>query len=175
MDEFEGIDEQYIETIDDEVSAPLEDCIYCNSCGAKNQAGARFCIACGQALHAEYAKPQQSRIQQETSSHRAPQPTVTYVEQKIPGNGKATGSLVCGIISLVTSIFFISIAGLILGIVGISLAGSARNEGYVGAKMTAGKITSIIGLVLSILGFVGCGVVLAVVGNASMGYMFSQF
>lgn len=174
MNEFEEVEEQQARIIDDDVSAPVEDIVYCNSCGAKNQLGARFCIACGHALQAEYAKPQQSQIRQETSSHPAPQPSVTYVEQKIPGNGKATGSLVCGIISLVTSIFFVSIAGLILGIIGISLAGSARNEGYVGAKMTAGKITSIIGLVLSILGFVGCGVLLAVVGNASMGYMFSQ-
>lgn len=60
--------------------------------------------------------------------------------QKQPGDGAATGCLVCGIIS-------IFICGLILGIVGLVLGSNAKKQGYVGGKLTAGIVCSIIGLV----------------------------
>lgn len=67
------------------------------------------------------------------------------VENK-SGNNKAVGSLVCGIMSLLTSYF-----GIIIGIVAILLASSARKNGYVGNFAKAGKITGIIGIVISCL------------------------
>ena len=62
-----------------------------------------------------------------------------------PGDGKATGSLIAGIFSILCC------AVLPVGIVGIILANSAKKDGFVGGKMTAGLILSIIGLVLFVI------------------------
>ena len=72
---------------------------------------------------------------------------------KPPGDGKATGALICGIIALVCSIP-------ILSIVGIILAKGAEEEGYVGNKAKIGRILSIIAIAVSVLfwGFLfACG------------------
>jgi len=71
-----------------------------------------------------------------------------------PGDGKATAAMVCGIVS-VSLVFFYG-AGLIPGIIGLVLAGMAKKEGFVGGKLTAGLVLSIIGLSLSALIFMAC-------------------
>jgi hypothetical protein len=67
-----------------------------------------------------------------------------------PGSGKATAALVLGI----TSIVFMGF-GLILGIIGLVMATSARKDGFVGGTATAGLVLSIVGVVFSGL-FVAC-------------------
>jgi hypothetical protein len=62
-----------------------------------------------------------------------------------PSSGKATASMVVGIISIVFAILFWPL-GIILGLVGLGLAASSR--GYRNAK--AGMICSLVGLGLSI-------------------------
>lgn len=74
-------------------------------------------------------------------------------------NGKnlATGSLVCGIISLICIFFgYGSALGLILGIVGIVLASKAKNAGYEEGMQKAGLVISIIGTILCGITFVAC-------------------
>ena len=57
-----------------------------------------------------------------------------------PGESAATGSLVCGIISLF-------IFGFILGIIAVSQASNAKRMGYTGGKATAGMVLGIIGII----------------------------
>ncbi|MCL2575905.1 MAG: hypothetical protein FWE33_05675 [Defluviitaleaceae bacterium] len=81
--------------------------------------------------------------------HQAPPPygapippyAVPVVPYKQPGDGKATGSLVLGIISVVCC------GSLPFGLIGLILALSAKKDGFTGGKMTAGLVLSIIGLV----------------------------
>lgn len=61
-----------------------------------------------------------------------------------PGNGLATASLVCGILSLV--IPFVSI---ILGIIAIATGASAKKNGFAGGKATAGIAMGIISTALN--------------------------
>lgn len=79
---------------------------------------------------------------------------------KQPGDGKATGSLVCGIISL----FF---AGIILGIVAIALGMQAKKEGFVGGKVTAGIVLGVIGIVGAVLMLIFSSAILAALGFAA--------
>lgn len=78
-----------------------------------------------------------------------------------PGQGAATGSLVCGITSLVAGIIFgwttfLALAGLVVGIVGVVLAVNAKKQGNTSGMQTAGLILSIIGAAISGIVFVSC-------------------
>ncbi|NLP35113.1 MAG: hypothetical protein GX359_07960 [Clostridiales bacterium] len=72
-------------------------------------------------------------------------------------NGKATASLVLGIISLVF-IFFGTYAflGIILAIIGLILGIQAKKENPNDGKAKAGVVLSIIGLALCALTFLSC-------------------
>ncbi|NLK28946.1 MAG: hypothetical protein GX306_11495 [Clostridiales bacterium] len=72
-------------------------------------------------------------------------------------NGKATASLVLGIISLVF-IFFGTYAfiGMVLAIIGLVLGIQAKKESPDDGKAKAGVILSIIGLSLCALSFIAC-------------------
>ncbi len=84
-----------------------------------------------------------------------------------PGKGAAVGSLVCGIISVVVAWFgYGAIAGIVLGIIGIILAASAKKAGFTGGMRTAGFVLSLIGLILSAVVFVSCVACAGAVGCA---------
>ena len=69
-------------------------------------------------------------------------------------SGKATASLVLGILSLACSLLgYGAIAGLVLGIIGVVLGARARKEAQTGIA-TAGFVCSIIGTILSAVGLV---------------------
>lgn len=74
---------------------------------------------------------------------------------QVPSSGKATASLVLGIISLVLSwIAFANVLSIICGIIGVVLGAGARKElpPYGGrGTATAGMVCSIIALVISVL------------------------
>ncbi len=74
-------------------------------------------------------------------------------EKKTAGEEKATVSLILGILSIVLSLFGSNIGGIILAIVGIVFADSAKKKGCDNNKgsATAGLVLSIIGLVISVL------------------------
>ena len=81
------------------------------------------------------------------------------MEQKniIPGKGAATGSLVCGIISVILWWFgYSALVSVILGIVGLVLAGNSKKAGFAGGMRTAGFVLSLIGLIGGGLVFVSC-------------------
>lgn len=79
-----------------------------------------------------------------------------------PSNGKATASLVLGIISLIG--LCIPIAGLVCGIIALILAGTAKKEGCTDTKMKAGMILGIIGIVLSVAMWIINAVILSTSG-----------
>ena len=82
------------------------------------------------------------------------------MEQQIPGKGKATASLVLGIVSLVTACLgWGALIGIGTAIAGLVLGTQAKKElpaGYPNGSAKAGVICSIIGLVLSGIVFVSC-------------------
>jgi len=70
------------------------------------------------------------------------------------GKGLATASMVLGIVSILDPIPPY-ILGLILGIVGLILAGRAKSKGYARGMRTAGFVLSIIGIVFNLLAMIG--------------------
>lgn len=105
------------------------------------------------------------------------------MEQNIPGKGKATASLVLGIISLVCGIFgsflITALIGIGCGIAGIILGSQAKKElpeGYPSGTAKGGLICSIIGLVLSAIVFVACVICAGAIGAAgAAGYGLDAF
>ena len=86
---------------------------------------------------------------------------------RIPGKGAATASMVLGIISVVLWFFgMTSILSVILGIIGLILAGNAKKAGFVGGIQTAGFVLSLIGLIGGALAFLSCVACVGVLGSA---------
>lgn len=67
------------------------------------------------------------------------------------GEGYATASLVLGLIGLVLIYFQGSFFSIILGIIGVCLAGVAKSKGYVGGKRTAGFVMSLLSIIIGIV------------------------
>lgn len=85
----------------------------------------------------------------------------------IPGKGAATASLVLGIISVVLWFFgYSALVSVILGIVGLILAGNAKKEGFNGGIRTAGFVLSLIGLIGGAIFFVACVACVGAIGAA---------
>ena len=76
----------------------------------------------------------------------------------IPGKGAATASLVLGGYSALVSV--------ILGIVGLILAGNAKKAGFNGGIRTAGFVLSLIGLIGGAIFFVACVACVGALGSA---------
>ncbi|MCD8331939.1 MAG: hypothetical protein LUB63_05350 [Oscillospiraceae bacterium] len=87
----------------------------------------------------------------------------------VPGKGAATGSLVCGIISVVIAWFgWGAIAGIVVGIIGLVMATNAKKAGFDSGMRTAGFVLSLIGLILSAVVFVSCVACTSAVGCARL-------
>lgn len=85
----------------------------------------------------------------------------------IPGKGAATASLVLGIISVVLWFFgYSALVSVILGIVGLILAGNAKKAGFKGGIRTAGFVLSLIGLIGGAIFFVACVACVGAIGAA---------
>ena len=85
----------------------------------------------------------------------------------IPGKGAATASLVLGIISVVLWFFgYSALVSVILGIVGLILAGNAKKAGFNGGIRTAGFVLSLIGLIGAAIFFVACVACVGAIGAA---------
>lgn len=85
----------------------------------------------------------------------------------IPGKGAATTSLVLGIISVVLWFFgYSALVSVILGIVGLILAGNAKKAGFNGGIRTAGFVLSLIGLIGGAIFFVACVACVGAIGSA---------
>ena len=85
----------------------------------------------------------------------------------IPGKGAATASLVLGIISVVLWFFgYSALVSVILGIVGLILAGNAKKAGFNGGIRAAGFVLSLIGLIGGAIFFVACVACVGAIGAA---------
>lgn len=85
----------------------------------------------------------------------------------IPGKGAATASLVLGIISVVLwFVGYSALVSVILGIVGLILAGNAKKAGFNGGIRTAGFVLSLIGLIGGAIFFVACVACVGAIGAA---------
>ena len=85
----------------------------------------------------------------------------------IPGKGAATATLVLGIISVVLWFFgYSALVSVILGIVGLILAGNAKKAGFNGGIRTAGFVLSLIGLIGGAIFFVACVACVGAIGAA---------
>lgn len=94
---------------------------------------------------------------------------------KIPGKGAATASMVMGIISVVLWFFgYSALVSVILGIVGLILAGNAKKAGFVGGIQTAGFVLSLIGLIGGAIFFVACIACVGAIGAAGTSDAFSS-
>ena len=98
-----------------------------------------------------YSQPQQSAYQnQGTYNSTQNYNTPNYYADTQPEDGKATGGLVCSILSLI-----ICCLGVILAPVGMVLSRQAINAGNTSGKAKAGWIIGIVGLVLNVLLIIG--------------------
>lgn len=142
---------------------------FCTKCGSEIPDGSKFCPNCGAP-----ADTQQAPSASGASPAPAAQPAGqgTYMQEtgnpgqnSSAGHGLAIGSLVCGIVGVVMWFTgYGSIISIILGIVGLVLAGNARKAGNAEGIRTAGFVLSIIALVGGCIVFIYLMIVLAMVG-----------
>lgn len=91
----------------------------------------------------------------------------------MPGKNKAIASLVCGILSIL--LFWAgygALVGVVLGIVAIVLAISAKKEGCEDGMQKAGFILGIIGTILSGIVFVSCVLCAGAIAAASSSFNY---
>lgn len=138
---------------------------FCKQCGSELEKGVKFCPKCGVAVEGNAeVKPVSS-----TSSGSRQQPVVK-VKSADAGHGLAIGSLVCGIIGIVLWFFgYTCLISVVLGIVGLVLAGNAKKEGNTEGIRTAGFIVSLIALIIGIIITIYLCLVVALVGTAVNG------
>lgn len=87
-------------------------------------------------------------------------------------NGKslATASMVLGIVGLVFTFFINGLIGLILGIIGLVLAGKAKQQGFEGSMRTAGFVMSLISVIAGVLMFILALACVATIGAIGMSF-----
>ena len=87
-------------------------------------------------------------------------------------HGKAVASLILGICSIVSWFFGLgALLGMVLGIVGLVLAGQAKKAGNIEGIRTAGFVCSLIGLIGSAIAvIIALGAVFAL---GTLAYMFA--
>ena len=86
------------------------------------------------------------------------------------GHGLAVGSLVCGIIAVVCWFFgYGSFLSIVLGIVGLVLAGNAKKAGNDEGMRTAGFVLSLLGLIGGFIVFFYLVIALAFLGATAQG------
>lgn len=91
------------------------------------------------------ATPEQPGYYQSPDPYRPP---ASY-QPPAPGSGKATASLICGVLAIL--FFWVPIIGIVLGIVAIVLAVQYVKAFGKESKATGGQITGILGIVFSFL------------------------
>ena len=138
---------------------------FCKQCGSELENGVKFCPKCGAAVESGVATNPAPPIASESRQ----QPEVK-MKSADAGHGLAIGSLVCGIIGIVLWIFgYTCLISVVLGIVGLVLAGNAKKEGNTEGIRTAGFIVSLIALIIGIIITIYLCLVVALVGTAVNG------
>ena len=114
----------------------------CPYCGGEMKETDKFCPHCGAG-----AVKRQAETAEEPSYGSYRQEPVK--ESDRPGYSKALASMILGICSIALMIVLTPFAGIVLGVIGLVLNSMARGDGYTGSYLKAGKICSIVGIVLS--------------------------
>ena len=100
----------------------------------------------------------------------------TNTPAPIPGKSAATASMVLGIISVVLWFFgYSAIVSVILGIIGLVLAGNAKKAGFDGSVRTAGFVLSLIGLIGGAVFFVACIACVGALGALGSSYSLNEY
>lgn len=141
--------------------------VICPYCGATVQAlvgpdGRKLCPACSNRGQPAYAQPPAQPYAQP-----AYQPQPVYYGGEMPNAPGAVGSLVCGILAILTGIL-----GLVLGPIALvqgnnALRGIEANPGRFGGEgmARAGRILGIVGIVIGAASIILAAVVFALVAN----------
>ena len=138
---------------------------FCKQCGSELENGVKFCPKCGAAVESGVATNPAPPIASESRQ----QPEVK-AKSADAGHGLAIGSLVCGMIGIVLWFFgYTCLISVVLGIVGLVLAGNAKKEGNTEGIRTAGFIVSLIALIIGIIITIYLCLVVALVGTAVNG------
>ena len=138
---------------------------FCKQCGSELENGVKFCPKCGAAVESGVATNPAPPIASESRQ----QPEVK-MKSADAGHGLAIGSLVCGIIGIGLWFFgYTCLISVVLGIVGLVLAGNAKKEGNTEGIRTAGFIVSLIALIIGIIITIYLCLVVALVGTAVNG------
>ncbi len=115
--------------------------MFCKNCGKEIADDSRICAYCGTQVAAPAAAPVAAAAPAQ--------------EEKLGFNVLGLIGMICGILSLIT--FFVGGASLLLAIAGLVLSCIGGNQvGKSKGMAKAGKICSIIGLILGTLGLVAC-------------------
>lgn len=142
---------------------------FCSHCGAEIPEDSRFCPKCG----ASVEKQNEIKNAEDTRDTTAQTPERTddhNLETSPPsasgeGHGAAIGSMVCGIIGVVLCFFgYSSIISIILGIIGLVMAGNSKKAGNREGVRTAGFVLSILAIVGGSIVFIYLTFLLAFVG-----------
>ncbi len=129
----------------------------CPTCGAANTSG-KFCVNCGSAMPEAQAQPQP--VVAEPVQQAQPEPVYSQPVYSEPvyaqpaqgttsfktGMGFAIASLACGVMAC--CLFYYGFLAVPCGIAGLILSGKATAAGHPSKMPMAGKITSIVGIVL---------------------------
>ncbi|MBP5655050.1 MAG: hypothetical protein J6X33_06005 [Clostridiales bacterium] len=151
----------------------------CPTCGAANTSG-KFCVNCGSAMPEAAAPVQAEPVQAEpVQPVQEAQPVYAQPVYSEPvyaqpaaqttsfktGMGLAIASLACGVMSICLSYCYGF--GIPFGIAGLILSGKAVAAGHPSKMPLAGKITSIVGIVLGavLLFIILMGVIAGVVSD----------
>ena len=134
----------------------------CQNCKTEIPDDVVFCPHCGQKISSE-----------ETSAdHTAPAEDVEHSQNlqnssEEPGRGKATASMVLGIVAVV---FFFTglgaIVSVVCGIIGLVISNQSKAEGTSSAVRTAGFVLSLIGLIVGAIVVIASIILLVVAGSA---------
>lgn len=151
---------------------------FCSNCGAEIPEGTKFCPNCGAAVKIQ---PAAGQPDYQGSTGNQPQDNYNRVNSYQPaannasssgeeGHGLAIGSLVCGIIGVVCWFFGAgSFLSIILGIVGLVLAGNSKKNGNSEGVRTTGFILSLIALIVGVIVFLYVVVVISLFGATMHG------
>lgn len=138
---------------------------FCKQCGSELENGVKFCPKCGAAVDGNVEVKSASPTPSESRQQAA-----VKVKSADAGHELAIGSLVCGIIGIVLWFFgYTCLISVVLGIVGLVLAGNAKKEGNTEGIRTAGFIVSLIALIIGIIITIYLCLVVALVGTAVNG------
>ena len=125
---------------------------FCSSCGQKTVLSRDgeywLCHKCKKRYRRKQ-DPQKTNKNQSYTPQNANIPPTREGQGTQPGSNAAVGALICGIMSLIfVFVGSLSIVGVIMGIIGVSLSAAAKKRGDRSGTRVGGLVTSIIGLII---------------------------